>query len=260
MNQSVRSRSTLFVEFAGLPGCGKSTIVAALLNKPNMTLGALQGGGIHTVTARVPLIAWAERSKPLRALIFLAILVSHHFSIFTALLTYCLECGTPLFTRFRYAFIFIRLLIRSERAKQSEAFNGTTLLDEGFVQAIASIGVPGHTSASSMRKLLTRTLPNRIDAIVMLECTPATLNQRIDARQSQASRFDRWSSAERIQHLSQLNMLLRKNTIAAEEIGIPVLRISSEEPIETSTRRVIEWLSDIHNAHRRPTRWNANGR
>jgi thymidylate kinase len=238
-------RDVLIIEFAGLPGSGKTTIVEHLV-----TLGSRE---VPRIVSGRRMLAGSLKG-PSQILAFRAILENPRMTM--SLLAFCIGTGLlhpAMFTysaRKSFAIFFgtffgkIHLLDRNRAA--AIARDEIVVLDQYLVQTLGAIAVPPLPGFSpDPASVVKLALPNRIDGIVWIDCEWETALARIRQRRAGNSRFDQWHDETARSCLWIMMNVMKKAINAAGQIPIPILRLSASESPQGNAEKVAHWLTDL---------------
>ncbi|MGH8944749.1 MAG: hypothetical protein ACRDVL_01200 [Acidimicrobiia bacterium] len=216
--------SATTLEFAGLPGSGKS-YWASFTARELTAAGRPVRMPRESLAALLPIRAMAKARSATRAIL-----------------------GEP-----RVPLATVRPLIRSQssplegfrrslqwldtQARLSSAVpaQGVLIMDEGPLQALWSVGLGGDWETAL--KSLERYGYKRADLAVVLDVSPGTALARLEGRDEVHRRLDRISEAEDRLALLERGFLLLQDLVAAwsERHGPEtVIRLDAEQPVQTA--------------------------
>lgn len=212
-------RRSVVVELCGLPGAGKTTLAADVVDR-------LQRSGLNAVVVDAAVSAavpFAERS--MRKLGLLASSVAHRPT--DALrAAHLLGAGQP-HARDRLAvpvqWCVTRALLSAARRR-----TGLAVFEEGLVQALwsAQLGARSPYAADVRRMLAHLSGSSRPDLVIHLDVPVEVALSRLRARESRHSRVQSMSDAEQIDALAHGDWLLRRLLATWSDMGCgPVLTL-----------------------------------
>jgi hypothetical protein len=236
----------LIIEFVGLPGCGKTTTcrhlaesfkIEGLTLVPTTSATFGRSSSSHLPLVRRKLIAFwrilrSFLQRPWGSLSFLL---------------YGLSSRPLTAWKVEQSFSGISLLPRLQEERtaprsRSEVF----LFDQGIVQLFGSLALPGDADRVPDPGGPTRALvPGLIDGLVWFDCPQETALSRVRSRANGGSRFDAWSDSQAMGLLPVMLTVLEKSVRTAEDLGVPVLRLDSSQPLEDNSARIAAWISTL---------------
>ena len=215
----------MLVELFALPGAGKSTVGATVANRA-------------LVTTRKDLSAeWAECSS-LRRLGH----VGRAFTNYRGLITAARFGAGARIANPESQFRLLRLMGKTDWLKSR---SGVVLLDQGFLQDLWSILLPGETASiePSLLSPLIGALYEGIEAtIVVLDVAPETASARIAGRGRGRSRFDGLPETEVSSALHAARGLQSRIIEAARLAGLSVRIIDGSLPADGVSDQVLALL------------------
>lgn len=238
-------RSAPIIEFAGLPGAGKTTIARA-------ALAELEGLGLrcycneslanrHVVHRRKS----PRVSGKLRTLGRLA-LSSIRYRRVAFDLVRCIAHtrSRSLASLTRAANLLI--LLDDLRAIPAGRYD-VILLDQGLVQYIWSIFVAGGLPPDQhLRRLLATIFEEVPLTIIFVEIDAAAAASRIGRRETQASRFDEFSPARVQAYLSKYKVVFGKiRCWSVEPPRTNSLDIDGSRPVDHNVRRIVPFVAGL---------------
>jgi len=240
----------LIIEFAGLPGAGKTTIVDRIIEmERGENLGVLSFRHLSHLEYRKN----RTKQRLLRATGAVGLLVKKR-EMMLPLLRYALLSKPFMHSRMRYVWDFVALAQQLDRrSPDMPEEHRAELLDHGFVQTFGSIAVPcAPAHSESLRTVVACALADWVDGLVWVECSPETALLRVRRRVGGGSRFDRWP--DEVFRRNQLTMLqvLGDAVQRAGRAGVPVLVVSAADPPGVNAVRVRTWLQSLLSSLPRP--------
>jgi thymidylate kinase len=218
------------VELCGLPGSGKSVLAAH-------TVAALRRAGVEAIVADLPVSAAAPTSARVRRKVLAATAEAATEPVATARTARAVtgirpapRDGLGLLAQW----LSVRRLHRSARSRP-----GVSLLEEGIVQTVWSLGLrapPGGTDPA--RLLDAEAAP---DLLVVVEAPLDVLLRRLDDRPSRHSRTQRLAVDRRGPELERGRLLLDRlvDTLRCGRLTVPS---DGSVPLEELGRHTAEWV------------------
>ena len=233
----------LIIEFAGLPGAGKTTIIDCIIEMERQ-----ENLGVLSFRHRSQLEYRKNRTAQRLLRVTRAVgLLAKKRGMMLNLLRYAL-LSKP-FVRFRMWCVwdFVTLAQQLDRRRADvPREHRAELLDQGFVQTLGAMAVPCASACpENLRGLVAYALADWVDGLVWVECSPETALFRVRSRVGGGSRFDRWP--DEIFRQNQMTMLkvLSDAVQRAGRAGVPVLAVSSADPPGVNAVRVRVWLQSL---------------
>ncbi len=244
----------LIIEFAGLPGAGKTTLIDCIIEMERQeNLGVLSFRHLSQL----------EYSKNRTAQRLLRVtgaagLLVKKPGMMLHLLRYALLAKPFVRSRIRYVWDFVALAEQLDRRRANGSReHQAELLDHGFVQTLGSMVLPGAGArCENLGTLVARALADWVDGLVWVECRPETALLRVRRRVGGGSRFDRWPDEVFRQNQMTMLKVLGDAVQRAGRAGVPVLTICSADPPGANAVRVRAWLQSLLSS---PTRSGAAG-
>jgi hypothetical protein len=240
----------LIIEFVGLPGAGKTTIIDRLVEMEGQEdLGILSFRGLRQRECRKNRTAqrWQRVTGAVDLLMKRRGTMLH-------LLRYAL-LSRP-FDSFRMSCVrdFVMLAQQLDRRRRDvPREHRVELLDHGFVQTLGSMAVPCASACpENLGTLVARALADWVDGLVWVECSPETALCRVRRRVGGGSRFDRWPDEVFRQNQMTMLKVLGDAVQRAGRAGVPVLAVSSADPPAVNAVRVRAWLQSLLSSLPRP--------
>ena len=193
----------LIIEFAGLPGAGKTTIVDRIVEMERQeNLGVLSFRHLSQLEYRRNRTA----QRLLRVTGAIGLLWKKP-GMMLHLLRYALLTKPFVRSRVRCVWDFVALAQQLDcRRANSRGEHRAELLDHGFVQTLGSIVLPcAPPRSENLRTLVAYALADWVDGLVWVECSPETALSRVRNRVGGGSRFDRWP--DEVFRQNQMTML-----------------------------------------------------
>jgi len=232
MGIPLKPRRPDIVEFVGLPGAGKTTIVERLCNHKGMP-GFMDGQAYGARTACRDEERGSRLRRPLLALLkaMLALgWVGMHPVAFYALIRHtAMASRQPLalaWTRLKQFFFCLAHLAWLKIYRRYAAVPADyLLLDQGVLQAIVSLDLAGGRFPS---EVLTRMpLP---DIVIYLDADAGVASRRLFSRTGGTSRLDRMDATDALRLMGDLEKTFRLFTDALQRLTpIRVVRVSSRQ-------------------------------
>ncbi len=233
----------LIIEFAGLPGAGKTTIVDRIIEMEHQeSLGVLSFRRLsqlayqrHRTTERLQRVTGAVDLFVKKPVMMLHLLRSALLSPPSAR------------SRLRPMWDFVALAQQLDcRRADGPGEHRAELLDHGFVQTLGSMAVPRVAAGlESLGMLVVKALADWVDGLVWVECKPETALSRVRRRVGGGSRFDRWPDEVFRQNQTTMLQVMSDAVQRAGCAGVPVLTICSADPPGASAIRVRAWLRSL---------------
>ena len=145
------------------------------------------------------------------------------------------------------SFSGIAMLPRLEMERASLRSQSEILIfAQGVVQLLGSIALPSDGVAPGGADVLAPALlSGRISGLVWTDCPPSVALDRLRNRSYSKSRFSRWSDEAAEGYMTTMLEVLETAVRAAEEAGIPVLRLDALRPIEENRARTSAWIASL---------------
>jgi thymidylate kinase len=130
-----------------------------------------------------------------------------------------------------------------------QAQRGTFVLDQGLVQSLGSLIVPGSGRAIPPADLaLFRTIKSHVDGLVHLDCDPLIAVERLNNRRGR-SRFDSEFGGLGREELVRLYRFLDQTATYLASIGLPVLRLPAAGDSTDNASRTLQWMKSLATEH-----------
>jgi hypothetical protein len=223
------------IEFAGLPGAGKSTVATRFYHE-------LLEGNVPTLSGNE--IAW-QRSIGL----VLGTLVSQA-RLVVPVINYTLSVRPLNVRRFSHS---RRILTRAHALQrvQSTRPHALVVLDQGWVQEFGSTAVPGGSGRRRHVEAVVKRLAGKfLWGVVMVRVDPKVAVERMRGRATTESRFDRWPAEVVRTNLPVMERALEMTVDVATKCEVPVLALDGTQPPEENARVVSDWARDTFGARR----------
>jgi len=233
----------LIIEFAGLPGAGKTTIVDRIVEMERQeNLGVLSFRHLSQLECRRNRTA----QRLLRVMGAVGLLVKKP-GMMLHLLRYALLAKPFARSRMWYAWGFAALAQHLDRRRVDiPRKHRAELLDQGFVQTLGSIVLPCASARSEhLGALVARALADWVDGLVWVECSPETALFRVRRRVGGGSRFDCWPDEVFRQNQTAMLKVMGDAVQRAGRAGVPVLAIPAADPPGVNAVRVRAWLQSL---------------
>jgi hypothetical protein len=240
----------LLIEFAGLPGAGKTTLVDRIVEMERQeNLGILSFRHLSHLEYRKN----RTKQRLLRVTGAAALLVKKR-EMMLHLLRYALSSPPFVRSRMRHVWDFVALAQQLDGRRVSlPAGHRAELLDHGFVQTLGSLAVP--CVSARMEKLeacVARALAYWVDGLVWVECSPGIALSRVRGRVGGGSRFDRWPDEVFRQNQTTMLQVLGDAVRRAGCTGLPVLTVFATEAPGVNAVKVRAWLQSLLSSLPRP--------
>jgi len=236
----------LIIEFVGLPGSGKTTTcrhLAGSLKVDGLTLVSTTSATFgRSSTSHLPLV----RRKLIALWRILRSFLQRPWGSLSFLL-YGLSSRPLTAWKVEQTFSGISLLPRlQEEWSASRGRSEVLLFEQGIVQLFGSLALPGAADRGPDPAAPTRAvIPGLIDGLVWFECPQEIALSRVRNRDRGRSRFDAWSDDQALDFLPVMLSVLEKSVRIAEDLGVPVLRLDSSQPLEANSARIATWISTL---------------
>lgn len=240
----------LIIEFAGLPGAGKTTIVDRIIEMERQeNLGVLSFRHLSHLEYRKN----RTKQRLLRVTGAAALLVKKR-EMMLHLFRYALLSKPFIRSRMRYMWDFVALAQQLDHRRANvPRGHRAELLDHGFVQTLGSIAVPCAPARSEkLGAVVARALTEWVDGLVWVECSPETALFRVRRRVGGGSRFDHWPDEVFRQNQMTMLKVLGDAVQRAGRAGVPVLAVSAADPPGVNAVRVRAWLQSLLSSLPRP--------
>jgi AAA domain len=243
-------RRSVVVELCGLPGAGKTTLAADVVDR-------LQRSGLDAVVADATISAavpFAQRSMRKLGLLASTVAVRPGEALRAARQ---LGAGQPS-RRDRLA-VPVQWCVTSAVMSAAGRRPGLSVLEEGLVQALwsAQLGARSPYAADVRRMLAYRSGSATPDLVVHLDVPVEVALARLRARESRHSRVQRMSDAQQIDVLGHGDWLLRRILAAWTDLGCgPVLSLRQQiapSPNDDVATRLADHLRRLTNTERPET-------
>lgn len=219
------------VEFVGLPGVGKTTLLQGLLAHPNK-------GADHF---QVEINQWSDSLSgvffSLRALFYFFIKFPY---ISFVILKRCPWCPN-LFRRF--VKLAIQYCFVNERVKSRQVF----FADQWFIQELWGIAVDNKNQPKVYRSIivLLRCYLKFPISIIYVNGSAAISNKRICSRFSGHSRYDKIeNNSERLFKLLSDEKIFLKMIKVVKKLSNKMITLESESPPSDNIDLILDWLVD----------------
>lgn len=240
----------MIVEFAGMPGTGKTTVcaqVVARLVERGVEVGS------RATRERAISRGVASRGRPDDWLDNVALELRHPDRIATALRY--MASFSPVARRgmLRPVRDLLRKSYLGDRQRQDE--RGLFVLDQGMIQPILSISIlrtPSPRTAPALRALLRAFEPTLPDVVVRMNVDPATGYQRLIARlqrEGPSGRFDRRLQSTGASAFETGQRLTEHIVDALANRGRQIIECNANQSIELQAQTVADALYRIHRSH-----------
>jgi len=243
----------LIVEFVGLPGAGKSTLCASLCAAGGVSGIALtpciSASFGRSATSHLPLL-------PRKVIAVGRILQSflRHPRSAWLFLRFGLASHPRTLWKIEQSFSGISMLPRLDLERATaRAGREALVFEQGVVQLFGSIALPAVGERLPDPRALARALlPGRISGLIWTGCDQAVALARLRSRSHSRSRFNDWSDAEAETQMRAMLAVLEAAVGAAEDAGVPVLRVDALQPVEANTPLIAEWIAGLAADHLTP--------
>lgn len=246
--------SPLIVEFVGLPGAGKTTVlqqVAAQLKSENQSI--VQRDEILTAWRRSSRLHRSLNLIPqnqtqwqvlLQSLIFATQVKPVNLQSFSK--------ASKIFSNAKRLDAVCNGTFHSMNGAATEsnhsAFDRTCqaiLLDQGLLQETWSVGITGQPpTTTALQSILSTLVQSRAMAIISFKIDIETALQRIQNRPTHNSRFDQMQLDAARSRLEQYAPFLEDIVACTQALGVPLLEIDATQAIEEKTKKITHWIAD----------------
>ncbi len=233
----------LIIEFAGLPGAGKTTIVDRVVAMEDQeSLGVLSFRHLSDLAYRKN-----RTAQRLRRVTGAMGLLIRKPGMMLHLLRYALLSKPFVRSRLRYVWDFVALAQQLDcRRADVPREHRVELLDHGFVQTLGSLVVPNASAGSGkLGMLVAGAVADWVDGLVWVGCNPETALFRVRRRVERGSRFDLWPDEVFRQNQMTMLQVMSDAVQRAGGAGVPVLEVSAADPPGASANRVRAWLQSL---------------
>lgn len=244
----MKDSSPLIIEFVGLPGAGKTTVL-------HQVIPPLQAEGLSIVHRDQILQSWQNHHWAQRT-VKLIPQTHNQWSILFQSLSFAAQVKPTTLQSFSKA---TKIFSNAKRldAVYNQALQVTksnlplaphrnrqiVLLDQGLLQEIWSVGITGHPPTStSLRQVLAPLVKMRSLAIVYFKIDVETALQRIQSRSTASSRFDQMKLEVARSRLVQHAPVLEEIVSCSQTLGTPALEINSQQSIAAKVEKIASWI------------------
>lgn len=227
----------MLVEFFGVPGAGKSTLVRAVSTRANLFTR-------HQLSAE-----WRLLPKRNQAAYIARALARG--SCIAAAARLAIACRIR--SRASIA-LLARVIAKNEWFRAQKRL---VLLDQGFLQDLWSIMDMAGSTEPEPAKLsaFVRAIYSGIEVqIIFIEAEPAIAFERIKGRVDGNSRLDLMNDAELRNSLERAAQLPHRIVAGAAAAGLPVVRLDGSAPIESLVQKLDPFLGCERRPDRRATK------
>ena len=233
----------LIIEFAGLPGAGKTTIVDCIVEMERQeNLGVLSFRHLSRLGRRQN-----QTVQRLLRVMGAVRLLRKKPRMMLHLLRYALLAKPFARSRLWYVWGFLALAQHLDRrGADMPGGHRAELLDQGLVQTLGSMAMPcASTPPEKLGALVARAMADWVDGLVWVECSPETALVRVRRRVGGGSRFDCWPDEVFRQNQMTLLQVLGDAIQRAGRVGVPVLAVSATDPPGVNAVKVRAWLQSL---------------
>ncbi len=228
------------IEFVGLPGIGKTSVMHSLINTECHT----QEKPLHILDYKI-FIANRNALQKIGITIFSIIT---NWRIFILLIKYIYCNGARSIFQFRLVGSFMRLIKDIEKVESKANTNENIIFEEGFCQLLTALVVPGRGKPYLLcdEKIL-EFIISQINCFVLFTPDTSLSIDRILKRDSNLSRFDKWNDAStKMRNLELFKNVLLKIIDQIKSLGGNVLLVDSSLEIEEKSKLISCWISNLN--------------
>lgn len=243
--------SPLIVEFVGLPGAGKTTVlqqVAAQLKSENRSI--VQRDEILTAWRRSSRLHRSLNLIPQTQVQWQVLLQSLRFA--TQVKPVNLQSfskASKIFSNAKRLDAVCNGTFQSIKGAETGSNHlGTCqviLLDQGLLQETWSVGITGQPPATTaLQSVLSTLVQSRSMAIVWFKIDIETALQRIQNRPTHNSRFDQMQLDAARSRLEQYAPFLEDIIACTQTLGVPLLEVDATQAVEEKTKNITHWITN----------------
>jgi hypothetical protein len=233
----------IIYELAGLPGAGKTTLIDMLGDKA----GARAIIGREDLRGELYGRGWSAR---LKYLFHLAVAPVRNVGLVVHLVRYAARASRLSLGVITQILRCNQLAYHLDLLKRRPGGGGRViLLDQGFLQYVASMSIPGSGPLPDATTLVRKLSDGRLSGLVWLSCSSEVATQRLQSRQDGESRFERGGSifgSTQYQRFAEA-ITSAVATIDSEKVDVLVVDAGSEP--SHNARRLNRWLSGSPTNH-----------
>lgn len=230
----------LVIEFVGLPGIGKTSVMNYMTKKN------------HTKADNnsVKAINYKTLIKDRNASQKIGITISYSISnikILKLLVKHIWFFGRKSLFQFRLVGSFLRLIRDLDTIKSNGDNEKLVILEEGFCQLLSAMVVPGNDRFNpSVNDRLLRYIIKRVNYFVFFTSDTVLSIKRISNRATNNSRFDNWRDCLNLEvNLERFKQILDNTIEKLEGFNAPVLLIDSSYTIEVKSQIIQSWIAKM---------------
>lgn len=223
--------SARFVEFIGLPGAGKSTVLEEIIRSNGAEKGLRDWKG-RKYSSFGKLTLWV-------ATIFICP------GLLKDVFSYAFLIGRPSLFLARLVFSYLTL---SREMKMTPDAGGLALQDQGLCQILAAMSVPVKDQREfSLSKKMVSDIEESLCGIVYFKIDESSAIERVLSRRSWHSRFDREEFHDAKSELACFNRTLSQLIEGLRsDSRIAVLEVNAADKVESIASVIEEWVSTLH--------------
>jgi thymidylate kinase len=244
-------RTASIVEFAGLPGAGKTTIArAALFELEELGLRCFCNESLvnHTAVRRPKSRHISGKFRTLLRFTFSGL----RYRRVAVELFRCMAHTRSLSPASLNRAAGLLILLGRVRSAPDGRYD-LVLLDQGLIQYIWSIFVTGELpSDRDLHRLLAAILEEVSLAVIFVDIGIDTAAQRIRERETMSSRFDEFSTPRVQEYLSRNTIVFEKIRCWISELSRAAsLDVDGSRPVNRNVRRIVPFIASLPQAGRR---------
>jgi thymidylate kinase len=224
----------LVVEFLGLPGVGKTTVLSPVAAQ-------LQAAGISIVLRNEILQQWQALSGLQRLRQWMPSTLNQWQVLMQSvgLAAQVKPINLPSFSK------AVKIFSNLKRLDQIQSPQ-LVLLDQGMLQETWSVGITGEPPTEvQLRSRLAPLFDQRSLAIVYFKADPNLALDRLQQRSTQNSRLNQMSPQTAQAMLSRYAPYLDDILATARSRQAPILEIDSDRPVAEKAEKIAHWITHL---------------